>query len=146
MFLKLKICCVRPRHRLLSFVSTWIDIAGETSLATHGSTAYSTLESSVEYLNVQNLLSWFAGRKVVCLIYLVCMSYIGHLYFLYKCVRFFPCFHIVIRPSNREFVMNDLWHYLFQKTDCAIRREVDHRVIVSCFGQRNMIYKFVINI
>ena len=48
------------------------------------------------------------------------------------------------RPSNREFVMNDLWHYLFQKTDCAIRREVGHRVIVS--WQRNMIYKFVINI
>ena len=41
---------------------------------------------------------------------------------------------------------NLLWHYLFQKTDCAIRREVGHRVIESCFGQRNMIYKFVINI
>ena len=51
-----------------------------------------------------------------------------------------------LRPSNREFVMNDLWHYLFQKTDCAIKREVGHRVVVSCFGQRNMIYKFVINI
>ena len=50
------------------------------------------------------------------------------------------------RPSNREFVMNDLWHYLFQKTDYPIRREVGHRVIVSCFGQRNLIYKFVINI
>ena len=60
-------------------------------------------------------------------------------------------FHVVIlrigyRPSNREFFVNDLWHYLFQKTDCAIRREVGHRVIVSCFRQRNMIYKFVINI
>ena len=53
---------------------------------------------------------------------------------------------ITIRPSNREFVMNDLWHYLFQKTDYATRREVGHRVIVSCFGQQNMIYKFVINI
>ena len=41
---------------------------------------------------------------------------------------------------------NLLRHYLFQKTVCAIRREVGHRVIVSCFGQRNMIYKFVINI
>ena len=51
-----------------------------------------------------------------------------------------------LRPSNREFIMNDLWHYLFQKTDCAIRRDVGHRVIVSCFGQRNMIYKFFINI
>ena len=33
---------------------------------------------------------------------------------------------------------NLLWHHLFQKTDCAIRRMVGHRVIVSCFGQRNM--------
>ena len=33
-----------------------------------------------------------------------------------------------------------------KSTDCAIRREVGHRVIVSCFEQRNMIYKFVINI
>ena len=41
---------------------------------------------------------------------------------------------------------NLLWHYLFQKTDCAISRKVGHRVIVSCFGQRNMIYKFFINI
>ena len=49
-------------------------------------------------------------------------------------------------PSNREFLMHDLGHYLFQKTDCAIRRKVSHRVIVSCFGQRNMIYKFFINI
>ena len=49
-------------------------------------------------------------------------------------------------PSNREFVMNDLGHYLFQKSDYAIRGKVDHRVIVSCFGQRNMIYKFFINI
>ena len=52
----------------------------------------------------------------------------------------------IISPSNREFVMNDLGHYLFQKTDCAIRRKVGHGVIVSCFGQRNMIYKFFINI
>ena len=36
--------------------------------------------------------------------------------------------------------------YVFQKMDCAIRRKVGHRVIVSCFGQRNMIYKFLINI
>ena len=49
-------------------------------------------------------------------------------------------------PSKREFVMNDLGHHLFQKTDCAIRRKVDHGVIVSSFGQRNMIYKFFINI
>ena len=49
-------------------------------------------------------------------------------------------------PSNREFVMNDLGHYLFQKTDCVIKRKIGHRVIVSCFGQRNMIYKFFINI
>ena len=49
-------------------------------------------------------------------------------------------------PSNREFVMNDLGHYLFQKTDCAIRGKVGRRIIVSCFGQRNMIYKFFINI
>ena len=42
--------------------------------------------------------------------------------------------------------MNDLGHYLFQKTDCAIRRKVGHGVIVSCFEQRNMIYKFFINI
>ena len=49
-------------------------------------------------------------------------------------------------PSNREFVMNDLGHYLFQKTDYVIRRKVGHRIIVSCFGQRNMIYKFFINI
>ena len=38
-------------------------------------------------------------------------------------------------PSNREFVKNDLGHYLFQKTDCAIRRKDGHRVIVSCFAQ-----------
>ena len=49
-------------------------------------------------------------------------------------------------PSNREFVMNDLGHYLFQKTDCAIRRKVGHKVIMSCFGQQNMIYKFFNNI
>ena len=41
---------------------------------------------------------------------------------------------------------NLLGHYLFQKTDCTIRRKVGHGVIVSCFGQRNMIYKFFINI
>ena len=35
--------------------------------------------------------------------------------------------------------MNDLGHYLFQKTDYAIRRKVGLRVIVSYFGQRNMI-------
>ena len=52
----------------------------------------------------------------------------------------------VFIPSNRDFVMNDLGHYLFQKTDCTIRRKVGHRVIMSCFGQRNMIYKFFINI
>ena len=45
-----------------------------------------------------------------------------------------------------EATGNLLWHYLFQKTNCAIRRKVGHRVIVSCFGQRNMIYKFFINI
>ena len=49
-------------------------------------------------------------------------------------------------PSNRKFVMNDLGHYLFQKTDYAIRRKVGLRVIVSYFGQRNMIYTFFINI
>ena len=52
----------------------------------------------------------------------------------------------VFSPSNREFVMDDLGDYLFQKTDCAIRRKVGLRVIVSYFGQRNMIYKFFINI
>ena len=36
-----------------------------------------------------------------------------------------------LSPSNRAFIMNDLWHYLFQKTDCAIRRKVGHRVIIS---------------
>ena len=45
-----------------------------------------------------------------------------------------------------EATGNLLWHYLFQKTDCAIRRKVGHGVIVSCFGQQNMIYKFFINI
>ena len=49
-------------------------------------------------------------------------------------------------PSNREFVMNDLGHYLFQETDDAIRIKVGHGVIVSYFGLRNMIYKFFINI
>ena len=49
-------------------------------------------------------------------------------------------------PSNREFVMNDLGHYLFKKMDCAIRRKVGHGMIVSCFGQRNMIYKLFIKI
>ena len=42
--------------------------------------------------------------------------------------------------------MNDLGHHLFQKTDCAIKRMVGHRVSVSCFGQQKMIYKFFINI
>ena len=55
-------------------------------------------------------------------------------------------FNFTVSTSNREFVMNDLGHYLFQKTDCAIRRKVGHGVIVSCFGQQNMIYKFFINI
>ena len=41
---------------------------------------------------------------------------------------------------------NLLGHYLFQKKDCAIRRKVDHRVIMSCFGHRNMVFKFFINI
>ena len=36
--------------------------------------------------------------------------------------------------------MNDSGHHLFQETDCAIRRKVGHGVIVSCIGQRNMIY------
>ena len=52
----------------------------------------------------------------------------------------------VVSPGNKELVMNDLGHYLFQKTDCAIRRKVGHRIIVSCFGQPNMIYEFFINI
>ena len=42
--------------------------------------------------------------------------------------------------------MNDLGYYLFQKTDGVIRRKVGHGVIVACFGQGNMIYKFFINI
>ena len=41
---------------------------------------------------------------------------------------------------------NLLGHYLLQKTGCTIRRKVGHRVIVSRFGQRNMIYTFFINI
>ena len=37
-----------------------------------------------------------------------------------------------------------LGHYLFQKRECAIRRKVGHGVIVSRFGQRNMIYTFLL--
>ena len=51
-----------------------------------------------------------------------------------------PCWVIVQATGDL------LGHYLFQKTDCAIRRKVGHGVIMSCFGQRNMIYTFFINI
>ena len=87
---------------------------------------------------------FFLQKLHVC-----CMKMIKNI--LFKVISidiytFFPPLQKVMNATLDQATGNLLWHYLFQKTDSAIRREVGHRVIVSCFGQRNMIYKFVIKI